>query len=63
MMKVNLNWKPRTLGEHVVFYSFCLLLVSPIWFHSRVFIDVTTAVAALIVVVVAGMILMRRGAC
>jgi len=62
-MRVNLKWKPKTLGERLVFYSFCLLLVSPIWLHSRVLLDGMIAVSAVIVVGVVGLLVMRRGAC
>jgi hypothetical protein len=63
MMKLNLNWKPRTVGEHVVFYSLCLLLVSPIWLHSRVLMDAMIVVSAVLVLGVVGLVLTRRGTC
>ena len=62
-MRVNLKWKPKTLVEHVLFYSFCLVLELPIWLHSRVLLDGMIAVSAVIVVGVVGLLVMRRGAC
>jgi hypothetical protein len=63
LMKLDLNWKPKTIGEQVVFYSLCLLLLSPILLHSRMLFDAMTAVAAVIVVGVAGLVFTGRGSC
>jgi len=62
-MRLNLKWEPKTVGERVVFYSFCLVLVSPIWLHSRVLFDAMTAVAGVVVLGVGALMLTRRGSC
>lgn len=60
---MNLNDRPKTIGQKVAYYSICLLLISPMWFHSGIFSKVMTAVAAAIVVAVAGLVLRRRVIC
>jgi hypothetical protein len=33
---MNLNDRPKTIGQKVAYYSICLLLISPMWFHSGI---------------------------
>jgi hypothetical protein len=55
------RYSPKTLPQYVFYYSLCLLLVTPAFFHHGLFVDVMTAVDALVVVAVAAMVLMRCG--
>jgi hypothetical protein len=60
---MKLNSRPKTLAQNVFYYSLCLLLAASCWLHSRWFADGMTAVAAVIVVAVGGLILSGRGSC
>jgi hypothetical protein len=60
---MKLNGEAKTIGQNVVYYSICLLLVASCWFHSGIVGEVMTAVAAGIVVAVVGLMLSRRVIC
>ncbi|MGD0648117.1 MAG: hypothetical protein ABR971_09005 [Acidobacteriaceae bacterium] len=62
-MKLDLNWRPKTVGENVAYYSVCMLLAASCWFHSGIFGEVMTALAAAIVLAVAGLMVAGRVIC
>jgi hypothetical protein len=62
-MMMNLNDRPKTLGQNLAYYSTCLVLAASCCFHSGILGEVMTAVAAVIVLAVAGLMLSRRGSC
>jgi hypothetical protein len=62
-MRLNLNFRPRTVGQHAVYYSVCVLLASPCWSPSGVFGKVMMGVDAVIVLAVAGLMVAGRSRC
>ena len=62
-MRLNFDFRPRTVGQNIAYYAFCLLLASPCWYSSGVFGRVMTGVDAAIVLVAAGVVLGGCGSC